>query len=105
MSDHWDEHNASVDVSTAAAARSLLDGLIEKSRLYKSSGDYRDLLNFVVRLRKFAPFNAMLLHVQKPGLLYAASEQDWRAEFRAEAEGRRPAAAHPLAVWSGGARV
>ena len=91
MSDHLDEHNASVDVSTEAAARSLLDGLIEKSRLYKSSRDYQDLLDFVVRLRKFAPFNAMLLQVQKPGLLYAASEQDWREEFgRQPREGARP---------------
>jgi len=32
-------------------------------------------------MRTFAPFNAMLLHVQKPGLTYAASAADWRIRF------------------------
>src|SRR5882724_7955677 len=67
------------------AARSLLDQLLTDSRLYKQSKDYKDLLDFVVRLRNFAPFNAMLLQVQKPGLSYAASARDWRERF-----GRRP---------------
>lgn len=49
-------------------ARSLLDQLIADLKLYKQSGAYKDLLNFTVRLRNFAPFNAMLLNVQKPGL-------------------------------------
>lgn len=54
------------------AARSLLDQLLEDSRLYTQSADYKALLD----LRNFAPFNAMLLQVQKPGLSYAASARD-----------------------------
>ena len=57
------------------AARSLLDQLLTDSRLYTQSKDYKALLDFVVRLRNFAPFNATLLQVQKPGLMYAASAQ------------------------------
>lgn len=73
------------------AARSLLDQLLEDSRLYKTSKDYKELLDFVVRLRNFAPFNAMLLQVQKPGLSYAASARDWRDRFgRHPKEGARP---------------
>ena len=76
------------------AVPSLLDDLFAKSRLYKTSKDYRELLDFVVRLRNFAPFNAMLLQVQKPGLSYAASERDWRVRF-----GRTPKeAARPLLI-------
>lgn len=62
-------------------ARSLLDQLLEDSRLYYSSTDYKQLLDFVVKLRNFAPFNAMLLHIQKPGISYAASATDWRERF------------------------
>ena len=62
-------------------ARSLLDQLLEDSRLYKTSQDYFELLEFTSRLRNFAPFNAMLLHVQKPGLIYAASAHDWAERF------------------------
>jgi len=63
------------------AARSLLDQLLADSRIYTQSQDFKELLDFVVRLRNFAPFNAMLLQVQKPGLSYAASARDWRERF------------------------
>jgi hypothetical protein len=75
----------------AQAERSLLAALLEDSRLYHSGKDYLDLLEFVSRLRNFAPFNAMLLRIQKPGLTYAASAWDWRTRFdRTIKEGARP---------------
>jgi len=64
-----------------AESRALLDQLITDSKLYTNSKDYKELLDFTVRLRNFAPFNAMLLQVQKPGLLFAASAYDWRLRF------------------------
>ena len=52
------------------------------------------MLDFVSRLTRFAPFNAMLLHLQKPGLSYAASARDWLLKF-----GRRPKdGARPLLI-------
>ena len=76
------------------AARSLLDQLLEESQLYKTSKDYMELLEFTKRLRNFAPFNAMLLQLQKPGLRYAASTFDWRTRFE-----RRPKEkARPLLI-------
>jgi hypothetical protein len=73
------------------AARSLLDQLLTDSRLYTKSKDYKELLDFVARMRNFAPFNAMLLQVQKPGLRFAASAYDWEARFgRRPKEGVRP---------------
>lgn len=72
-------------------ARSLLDKLLTDSRLYTQTKDYKELLDFVVRLRNFAPFNAMLLQVQKPGLMYAASAVDWNERFdRRPKTGARP---------------
>lgn len=79
------------DLFESDAARALLDQLLEDSRLYRSSADYLQLLDFVVRLRNFAPFNAMLLQIQKPGLRYAASAFDWRERFnRRPKRGARP---------------
>lgn len=73
------------------ATRSILAQLLENSRLYETSNDYKELLNFIVKLRNFAPFNAMLLHIQKPGLMYAASAHDWLTRFnRTINEGARP---------------
>jgi hypothetical protein len=64
------------------AARSLLDQLLADSKLYKSTDAYKSLLQFVVRLRNVAPFNAMLLQLQKPGLTYVASALDWQTRFK-----------------------
>jgi hypothetical protein len=72
-------------------ARNLLDQLLTDSQLYTQSQDYKNLLDFVVRLRNFAPFNAMLLQIQKPGLSFAASAYDWCERFgRIPTEGARP---------------
>lgn len=62
-------------------ARAMLDQLLDDSRLYRKGSDYKNLLEFVVRLRNFAPFNAMLLQLQKPGLNHAASAHEWRERF------------------------
>lgn len=61
--------------------RGLLDQLLTESRLYKSGQDYRDLLDFVGKFPQFAPFNAMLLQIQKPGLSFATSAYDWKRLF------------------------
>lgn len=70
------------DLFELEAERTLLDTLFEQSRLYTSGNDYQNLLDFVCKLRNFAPFNALLLQVQKPGLTYAASAADWLARFK-----------------------
>lgn len=91
MSDHDDAfpgHQA--DMFQDAAERALLDELLQEARLYKSSGDYKELLDFVVRLRNFAPFNAMLLQIQKPGLSHALLTKEWLAFGRRPKEGARP---------------
>jgi hypothetical protein len=76
------------------SARFSLEELFEESRLYTSSKNYHELLQFVARLPHLAPFNAMLLQVQKPGLKFAASAHDWRVRF-----GRTPKPdARPLLV-------
>src|SRR5882672_645740 len=83
------------DLFENEAAHSLLDQLLIDSKLYTQSKDYKDLLDFVVRLRNFAPFNAMLLQVQKPGLSYAASARDWLELY---SKGRRATFNYSLAL-------
>ncbi len=80
--------------ATASGDRSesaLIDQLIAATRLYNTSNAVQELLEFTVRLRAFAPFNAMLLHIQKPGLTHAATAHDWWTRFgRAPKKGARP---------------
>lgn len=71
--------------------RDMLDKLLEDARLYTSSSAFMALLDFVVRLPHIAPFNALLLQIQKPGLGYVATRGQWRSLFkRTPKEGARP---------------
>lgn len=65
-----------------ARDRALIEQLIVATRLYETGDAVRELMAFTSRLRDFAPFNAMLLHIQKPGLTHAASAADWWQRFR-----------------------
>lgn len=71
--------------------RALIEQLIAATKLYNTSETVQELLDFTIRLREFAPFNAMLLHIQKPGLTHAATAWDWRSRFgRVPKLGARP---------------
>jgi hypothetical protein len=58
-----------------------VDQRLVQSKLNRSSHDFRELLDFVTRLRNLSPFNGMLLNIQKPGLTDAASARDWEVRF------------------------
>jgi len=79
---------------TDETSQALIDQLISATQLYHSSNARQELLKFTVRFRAFAPFNAMLLHIQKPGLTHAATAEDWKKRFN-----RKPkSTARPLLI-------
>ena len=70
---------------------SELDMLFEEIGTYKDSCEFKDLLQFVKRFHRVAPYNAMLLHVQKPGSTYVATGREWERTFnRGIKAGARP---------------
>lgn len=80
-----------LSLGDSSRERSLLDQLLADSKLYRGSAEFQQLLDFAVRLRNMAPFNALLLQIQKPGLSYAASARDWKERFeRTVKEKSRP---------------
>ncbi len=73
---------------------SVLDELFIASRHYRTSEEYLELLNFIGRFRRYAPYNCMLLHIQKPTLTHVATVGDWKRGF-----GRYPKRnARPLVI-------
>lgn len=58
-----------------------LDKLFHDVSTYKNSFEFRKLLDFIKKFPKIAPFNAMLLHIQKPGSVYVASALAWNDRF------------------------
>ena len=48
-------------------AQKALDELFQEAGAYRKSNDYLNLFQFIRRFPAFAPYNAFLLQVQKPG--------------------------------------
>lgn len=76
------------------AAGRALDELFNLSHQYRSSQAFRAMLDFVARFRFYAPFNAMLAHIQMPGATYVAPPARWLRDY-----GRRiKAGARPIVI-------
>lgn len=67
-----------------------LDRLFKDIEGYRDTRNFKELLEFIRRFPKFAPFNAFLLHLQKPGSQYAASVSEWHQMGRTIKPGARP---------------
>lgn len=58
---------------------------------YRTGDSFNELFKFICRLPTIAPFNAMLLHIQKPGITAVATAAEWKKQFgRSIRPGARP---------------
>ncbi len=62
--------------------RKTLDDLIFRSIAYHSAPELKELLNFARSFPYLAPFNAMLLHIQNPGIRFALRVRQWEQKYR-----------------------
>ncbi|MFO7958276.1 MAG: hypothetical protein R6X33_14410 [Candidatus Brocadiia bacterium] len=68
-----------------------MDKLYAGVRAYRSTDEYRALLEFIRELPEYAPYNCFLLYVQNPGACYVATAGQWRKRFnRNIRDGARP---------------
>lgn len=68
---------------------------------YRSSADYLAFLDFAVKFRTYAPFNALLVHIQKPGANFIAPASRWLRDYDRELK----PAAQPLVILQPGGPV
>jgi len=79
-----------LDTNIAGAQR-LLDELVSRSLAYRTSHELKSLLDFTCRFPHLAPFNAMLLHIQNPGIRYALRAPVWERLYQRRIKpGARP---------------
>lgn len=69
--DLWDER----------AAQRALDDLFNATFAYRSSKAYFELMRFMSHFRFYSPYNAMLLHIQRPGARFVAAATRWQREY------------------------
>ncbi|MFD5708958.1 RNA-directed DNA polymerase [Streptomyces pharetrae] len=75
----WHEE---IEVSQTDLAKASIDDLVRGAQRYRSSTDYLQMLEFVGRFKRYAPFNAMVVHIQKPGARYVLSSSEWESKYR-----------------------
>lgn len=64
-----------------ADGNSLLDDLFRATISYRNSKAYLDLLDYIVRFRRYSPYNCLLVRLQRPTVGYVATPSDWMTEF------------------------
>ncbi len=68
-----------------------LDKLFHEIHQYRNSNEFKELIEFMKKFPQIAPYNAMLIHIQKPGSRYVASATEWRKRFERDIKpGARP---------------
>ena len=76
---------------TQETARKALDDLTSRALAYRTGPELKALFDFMRRFPHIAPYNAMLLHVQNPGIGYALQPRFWERRYRRRVRpGARP---------------
>jgi len=86
------------DEAERLAELRAFDQLGRLAERYRSSPAFGALLDFVIRMRDLSPYNAALLHLQKPGAAQVRTAAEWRALGRRV----RPEAQPALLLHPGG---
>jgi hypothetical protein len=76
----WED--GETEATQADLAKASIDDLVRGAQRYRSSSDYLQMLEFVGRFKRYAPFNAMVVHIQKPGARYVLSSSEWESTYR-----------------------
>jgi len=75
-------------------AKHTLDDLFNATFAYRDSKEFYELVKFVKRFRYYSPYNALLIHIQRPGARFVAPANRWFRKY-----GRRVnPSANPLVI-------
>ena len=61
---------------------SSVDALFARSRAHRDSSHFIAAVEFIGRLRRYSPFNSMLIFLQRPTAKFWATGHDWEARFQ-----------------------
>lgn len=61
---------------------STIDSLIARSRIYRDSSAFAEMVSFMGKFKNYAPYNNMLVRLQNPSCGFYATEVDWMVNFK-----------------------
>lgn len=69
-------------LTTEEEARQSIDRLLSEGREYQRSTEYQRFLVFIGAFKQYAPFNAAMIRLQRPGARFVLTDTKWRSEYR-----------------------
>ena len=75
---------------TVEETKSKLDLLFSEVKAYRKSERFRELLSFCAQFKTLAPYNAMLVHLQRPHARFVLTPSEWRKYNRKVRAHARP---------------
>ena len=70
--------------------RKGIDELFFSVQDYALSPKFKELLDFTAHFKRYAPYNAMLIHIQNPGARFVLPARSWQKYNRVVINDRRP---------------
>jgi hypothetical protein len=64
------------------SAKHALDDLFNAIHTYRTSENYHELMQFVRMFRFYSPYNALLVHIQRPGARFVAPATRWKKKYK-----------------------
>jgi len=60
---------------------STVDALLRESAAYRNTKAFQEMVGFMANFRDYAPFNNMLIKLQRPSCSFFATQSDWQKRF------------------------
>lgn len=61
---------------------STVDTLLRQSAVYRSSAEFREMVDFMGKFRRYSAYNNMLVRIQNPRCGFYATEKTWTDRFK-----------------------
>ena len=87
------------DAHHPSGSQRMLDDLVSRALAYRTGPDLKALFDFTRRFPHMGPYNAMLLHIQNPGIGYALTARAWERHYKRRV---KPAVRPCMILWTMG---
>lgn len=85
---HGLQHDGSLDAALRGEGAkenevvSTVDALLRQSAVYRSSAEFREMVDFMGKFRRYSAYNNMLVRIQNPRCGFYATEKIWTDRFK-----------------------
>jgi hypothetical protein len=75
------DEDTNIKAKSKQEAKKALDELFNATFAHRNSKDFYEFMRFIRRFRFYSPYNALLIHLQRPGAKFVAAANRWQKDF------------------------